>query len=542
MSKSKNDFFCMGGTARFFVRSHRGKQDAVYQLINPETNCPYTNQQLYSALEAKNTKNNILSPMIQTQLQELSSKVLHHPTATFCLSHRDTTKEKAKENAEKLLLPHLQEIARLLFRPQWEINVKGGNVTILQFVHYMGDALYPNQTDANRKRFQSALNHVILPVIGNLKLSELNAKKQKSIVRKINSFLQSEKASSAKRSYTKRAYSGLFTAINSSGCSLVSASVDLVNMIDRVRSNNHTLLNSFRPKHLDEMQRTHLFNLLLTPAYLYELFIVSLMYSGLNLFEISALTFADIDCTDIEQATCYSILVHRMVRKLDKRYSTVSAPNENFPIKLFRRVVLYPWASNILLQYIQHLKDSGYTDQQIKQMRLSDTSYNGILQGPTELSERIGSMLNLSDIEGVQIPRTDKSGKSTLQNFEPTITLLYTDAQYVAETYCGANACMLHSMFGLPWTETDENSYLDLLSEQYAVARYLHLRRFNPFVAVDSLASGTTATQNANELKFHPHAKAKHIVTIHNPTDATQGISLKSNYAINVFWKKETTQ
>ena len=100
---------------------------------------------------------------------------------------------------------------------------------------------------------------------------------------------------------------------------------------------------------------------------------------------------------------------------------------------------------------------------------------------------------------------------------EPSYSLLYLDAQYVAGL-CGANLPMLHAMFGMAWTEMDEESYLDLLSDEYAVARYLHLKRFSP---------------------YEPALLKRRVLMVQNSTRESQNFSISSHYAISARWRKK---
>lgn len=96
-------------------------------------------------------------------------------------------------------------------------------------------------------------------------------------------------------------------------------------------------------------------------------------------------------------------------------------------------------------------------------------------------------------------------------------SLLYLDAQYIAGL-CGANLPMLHAMFGMAWTEMDEESYLDLLSDEYAVARYLHLKRFSP---------------------YEPALLKRRVLMVQNSTRESQNFSISSHYAISARWRKK---
>ena len=99
-----------------------------------------------------------------------------------------------------------------------------------------------------------------------------------------------------------------------------------------------------------------------------------------------------------------------MVRKLGKRYSTLSATNDSFPIRRFRKIVLYPWAADILHRYVQELQNQGVTMAQIELMRLSDTKPGCPIFGPTEIENAMLPLLPQAGIDSPILPRTDNQG------------------------------------------------------------------------------------------------------------------------------------
>ena len=514
MSSSKNDFFCMGVKVRFYIRQARGKQDAVYMLINPKTNCPHTNQSLADELEQRVKENPVLSDIVAVELADIRQKVQDHPTAIYQLRCRAETKEKAEKEATKRLLPRLECIIKVLYKPQWESNLEEGRVTVWEYVHYTENTLYPEETANAKKHLMSALKSCILPVLGKMYLWELDNETQKKIIQKINRLLSHKKASASQRGYVKRAYKGLFRSIHDSGCNKCRGGIRLADMINQVKQKNRSLLNSFRISHLDENQRTKLFELL-DKNYLCGLFVVSLLYCGLELCEIAALHFCDIEQLVLKKENCYIIMVTKMLRKLNKRYSSISATNDAFPIHKLRKIVLYPWTADILLKYIQHLHNQGYTDQQISQMRLSQEMDSNTIAGPKEIAEKIEPFMKEAGIGNVKIPRTRKDGTVYFQTETASVEWLYWDARYVAQQ-CGANQPMLHAMFGEAKTETDEESYLDMLNDQYAVERYFRLKRFSP---------------------FEQHQLKRYTLKVENNTTQPQKFQITSDYGIKGNWK-----
>lgn len=519
MSKRNYDFPIAGGTGRRTIStSNNGGFEVGYKLIDPTTSCPYTNIALASALQKRRSEYPALAAIINIELATIAKKAGRYPKAEFMLLCCEEDRETAEKRAKKELIPRLERIAKLLYRPQWESNIEYGSIKVDEYVHYMEDALFVERTIGDRKHLLSALKSVVLPVIGTMRLCELDNEAQEKLIKKINRVLKQKKASASFRGYAKGAYKGLFETIKSSGYSGCSGGIRLADMIIQTRRKNHSLLNSVRTAHLDDNQREALFELLADETLLYPLFMVALIYSGLETCEISALHFGGFEQLQLQDESCYVITVSKTVRKLNKRYSSISAINDDFPIRKLRKIVLYPWAADVLLRYIEELHSQGYADSHIAQMRLSDEAPNGAIVGPQEIAEKIEPFLTKAGIEETQIPRTRKDGSVYLKTESATIETLYRDAQYLAERY-GADLPMLHAMFGISRTETDEEAYLDVLSDEYAVARYLRLKRFSP---------------------FEQQKPKRHIIKIENNTTEPQMLYLKSNYGIKINWKEIT--
>ena len=89
---------------------------------------------------------------------------------------------------------------------------------------------------------------------------------------------------------------------------------------------------------------------------------------------------------------------------------------------------------------------------------------------------------------------------------------------------------MLHAMFGDAWTDTDEDAYLDLLGNRYAVARWQRLRRWSPLAPAPLPATGEGC------LEGYTHAPARHIQRVNNPTDHSVTLTLSALYALRVYW------
>lgn len=191
----------------------------------------------------------------------------------------------------------------------------------------------------------------------------------------------------------------------------------------------------------------------------------------------------------------------------------MSASNDAFPPRRLRKVVLYPWAATALDQYIQNLREKGYTDTQIAGTYLSARTPDSIVLDPSEVTAQIESLLRLAEVPEVHVPRVKNTGEVYVQTIPPDLELLRRDAKYVAGC-CGADQAMLHAMFGDNWSEMDERSYLDLLGDDYAVARYLRLRR------------------------FAPDQPQRRIYRIRNQSQQPQTLRIESDYAVLARWKE----
>lgn len=442
--------------------------------------------------------------------------------------------KKVYTNAQMLadLAQRLEILAQLLYRPLYERNLKYGDVNVRDFVTYQASVLYAGETPATRTRLTGCLKNYILPVVGEIKLNALDTDRQTKALKAINQKLQNSSGpgGSSTRGYVKRAYRGLILAIERSGWRGCSAGLRLVDLLKGSTDPNNAILRSCRVAHLDDAQRTALFGLLFEPEHLYDLFWVALLYSGADPADIAGQTYGDIEELTLQDGSCcYTILISRRVRKLHDRYSTLQATNENFPIYKFRRLVLTPWAGDVLLRRLEQLHALGLSDDQIQEMRLSSEKPGGAIVGPEELAKRLRPLLLAAGIPDATPTRTDKLGHAYRQKITEDVNLLLRDARYLAKR-CGADDVMLHAMFGDAWTDTDEDAYLDLLGDRYAVARWQRLRRWSPLAPAPLPATGEGC------LEGYTHAPARHIQRVNNPTDHSVTLTLSALYALRVYW------
>ena len=127
--------------------------------------------------------------------------------------------------------------------------------------------------------------------------------------------------------------------------------------------------------------------------------------------------------------------------------------------------------------------------------------------------------------------RTEKKGHAYRQTVKEDIALLQRDARYLA-IQCGADEVMLHAMFGDIWTDTDEEAYLDLLGDRYAVARWQRLRRWSP------LAPASLPDTGQGHLTDYTHAPARRILWVDNTTDHSVTLTLRATYALSAYWAR----
>lgn len=532
MSKSKNDIPVAGGYLRQTFHPVRTQYDAIYTIIDPQTGKPYTYGRLAEDLAQRKQDYPQLAALIDPVLSRITKKAELRPDSIFSVQRRGTTKEGAAEELQRACFSQLRAMMMLLFRPLYERNLTYGDVTVADFVLYQSEVLYMGELPETRTRLLGCLKSTILSEIGDKKLKNLDATEQKKALRRMDRTLCREDAKASRRAYVRRAYQGLIQAIENSGWLGSAAGIRLADLLERSWERNTQILNSARPHCLDDVQRTELFRILGQPALLYEYFLVALLYSGMDAAEIAAACFGDFDVLKFNGQCCYTLIITRRVRKLHKRYSTLSATNQAFPIQKLRRVVLPPWAGDILMRRLEQLRSLGFSDDNIREMRLSSKAADGSFEGPDEINQRLEALLQEANVGSTTVARTGREGNPYQATIRADVSLLQRDAKHLAEL-CGADPVMLHAMFGIAWTETDEQAYLDLLGDAYAVARYLRLRRWSPLSPTPLLDDGVGC------LTGFPDAPARHILQVCNNSAHPTTLTLSANYAVRVYWKTQ---
>ena len=531
MAASKNDIEFCGGRARITVHPHNKQYEAKFMLLKPENNTPYTYFDLFVVLKKLQEENPQLSHLVEPWIRKLHPKADTNPTRVFCMYAQGEDKQAAKARVMELCRQVMGSLAKLVFRPLFAQNLSSGDVTVNHYVQYQEDTLFNADLPAVRTRLMGCLKNYILPVLGDVKLKDLSKERQEKALRAINRTLRKQKSKSALCGYVRRAYKGLLIAIESSGWKGCYVGMRLADLITQTHEKNTVIRNSVRVDHLDSNQRMKLFLLLKNLYFLYESFIVGLIYSGMDLSEIAAARFGDFAVLEMQDGdVCYTLVVSKRVRKLHDRYSTFGAVNEAYPIAKFRRIVLYPWASLLMLKWVEALRNKGYADEQIEKMRLAERSTGNTITGPAELSNLLVAVLEQAGVKEASVTRTNKEGVAYRETLPVDVELLRRDARFMA-VYCGADRVMEHAMFGDAWSETDEQAYINLLCDEYAVIRYCHLRRWSPY------ASGQRASSDENHLVGYAEKPARHTLAISNPTDHPLTLTLTGSFAINAEWK-----
>ncbi len=513
MSKSKNDIDFFGGKARIKYHNARNGIDAELRFINPETSKPFTYGEVLSVLTTHQKTYPVYHYTIEEHKKAIIADANGEWDKVFVKSIRGKTKEDAEKKLRKTLMPQHEFLAKILFRPQWGIAVQSGTLTVNQFVYYIGiDDLFPDMSDA----VKSALKGKVLPCVGDIPLCRFDDAVHDRCIKSIKKQLLHLGVQRTVSQQTKTAYTALFDAIKSYGAGVNGHVSYLSEQLILSKKQNRGLINSMAPSHLSTDQRENLFKVLETQKELHELFWVALIYSGMAPGEIASTAFGAVREVELESGECLLIIqTSKIMHKKSKAHSTVSAENDLYPAAKFRKVVLYPWAVGIMKEHVSHLLESGLSD-------LSDVkmSYDacGKSLNLSELEARIEDILQKADIKDPLIHRTDKNGdvRSEKYNIKRILT---QDAQYLAKEYCKLNDIQLHTMFGLPFTTTEESHYIGTRTFEYAVSIYHHLRCF----------SLPTSPQPENYAERH---------IIENSTDDALEINITSDYAIHSAWEE----
>lgn len=537
MSHSKNNFPVPGGSARQTITfiSARNTYDIRTKLINPETNKPYKNEQLLKDLLQNKSEFPASELRVCAYLEKLGAAPLDNPQADFVLhcyvkKEKDTKQlHKATEAAQNQGKNQIKELAVLLFRPYWSQEVKENTMTVQDFYDCVKDSLFLGECGSAHKHMHSACRKYLLPMIGSWELGDLTPEAHGTLISKLNAQLHGRCQST--HEYVRRALESLLQYAQSFGASFAGRPENFGKGIRAVDQKNIALTKAFALQRLDDAERTKIFEAASQQEDAgYSLLLLALLYSGMDYPEIAAHSFQDFKRILLKSGhAVYVILITQRVNEKTHRVNSVNYPE--FPFERFRKVILYPWAAELLEQRIKKMQIQGWNTKEIGEMKLSDIDPQ---TRQRSLTEHMNHIIKLANLIKHKLPRTAGAGKVNLQSRTVNYDTLKRDAQAVAVGVCGGDNPMQKAMFGtLGRTTTDKKSYLDILGNQYAVARYHKLGRFEP---VSKSESGRTLTASDVSLCFGTQPGLFR-VAIHNSGESEQVIRITGNYGFWANWE-----
>ena len=515
MSRNNNQFSFAGGTAN--IRYHKvphGKVEAILTFVNSAEGHFFTWGEILDQLSRLQQNHPNLQWRIQAQLDRLNANLPENMDRIYQRSCRGASREEAEKKARRELLPREEELAKLLFRAEWEASIRNGDMTLNRFYQHLGpEGILSGVTERTAKNLDSGLRNSILPLFGEVCIDRLSPALQTEYLKKLSRQLKKEKASSSKINYCVRAYKMLIHAVNQYGGGIPGDPEQAAILLRGIRTRNPQLLSSLRPDHLDVQERTAAFALWdARPEFGAELFWIGLLYAGFRIPEMAEATFGELKKIEFVGGYCYTCLVSRYMRKHEIKHTAISVRSNDFDFRYFRVLVLPPWVAHLLEQYIDLLYGAGYSNHALREMPLT-TLPSGARLYPQDVEKRINEAIRKACLPDYQLYVTDADDRIVSRRYPVDAAILRQDAKYVAQQYCGMDLPALHATFGMGKTETDEASYLALYSDEYAVARYLMLRRFSPFDVCPSVKT------DANGLQCFGGAYGCHRITVTNHTN-----------------------
>lgn len=526
MAHSKNDFDFYGSTLRIKANAPKNP-DKPYELrvylINPATTKPYTYAEILDDLTKVETDFPNLALACLVESEKIGKKSGNTLFSRYLKAKNQAEVEKKLKN---VLLPELTNLAKLLGRPQMATRTKNGNITVEDLMSYIGDDALVSLANVNeRSHVKSALNRTVLPAIGMCRISDFSdpekfAQLVKAVMKKIKK--DGKKATSAH--YAKMAMNCILRCCKQFGGS-IGVGEDALKAIQIGSQKRQTaLLKAQRTDHLSDSDREKIFANLLRNAAYQILFWLVLIYAGMSIEEICAQHYGDIEVIDVGNGTrIFTCLITGYRRKATTDWRTVHITTDSFPVYRFRRVVLPPWAT-LVLDAIMVQWHSLYNDKIISDFSLS-SDFSGKAKNPDQVRELLAQALESAGYKlAVTIQRTDRDGTVHLVPENRNIgTILAEDAKFVAAQKCIFSEPMMHATFGIAATTVDETNYLDVLSYEFAIARYLRFRRYSPF--------GDEAQEGCHQDSIIPsHGFAEY--RLKNEGDGAAKIKLDAAFAV----------
>lgn len=282
------------------------------------------------------------------------------------------------------------------------------------------------------------------------------------------------------------------------------------------------------PAHLDDKQRSEIFQALYAMECPRLLLIVSLIYCGLSLAEILALHLDEVQKTQVRGEPVYTYVVDKYYLSNDGKDSLTRVRDSKFSFPSMRRIVLSPLAVACMERYKQWLHDHHYvrhTDHFVYQLNHTPNRCESL----ADLKKRLTDFLASIGIQSREIPVQQSDGQTKMQERTVNENLLLYDAKWVLTKVCNANFVMCNTTFGLAAQTTDESHYLDQFGDLYALARYYQLARFSPFSPLFAQAQ-----LDQNVLRTPVGVATNSTWELCNPTTTPKTVVVQSSFPVQL--------
>lgn len=489
MARSKNERDFCGGKIRVLAEAARGTQktgrthqyDGQVYLLDPTKRKPYTYGQLAAELDLRKRQYPELAAAIDALAADIKSRAAAHPDAVFCRSVRAESRKAAIQAVREKLLPQLEALARVVYRPGALQDIAAGSMTVAAFLQFGGEDIYAQYNAPKAQRLMTVARTVLLPAIGTMPIAALSPAggelHKNEAAKRINRQLDKSKARSSKRSDTRMAYQGLLLRLIGLGAQIHSAPAMLARLIVQQRRHNTAIRPRLLDSHLTDAVRADYLQHLADTGQYQTLVWVGCIYSGLTIRELCALQFCD-----LRQLRCqngevvYTVYVDKTVHAANHKNTTIGLTNAGFPPGAYRRVVMIPWFRAALRLLAEQMRKDGVPADRVRSLPL-------VQQGSRRLTpDRVQGLVDQSMTESGlfpprTIPRSQPGGRNVATVCTPDAGLLRRDAMYLYAQVACLPPQLVDASFGLRLTDEDESHYLDVLGDDAALRRYMALRR-----------------------------------------------------------------
>lgn len=486
MGRSKNDVPCGGGLARIkTVREDDGRYFAKVALINMRTHKPYRYGELIRDLRVRAQEYPELRNAYARAIVAMEARCAEHPDKEVWSGVKGPDSQTAEERRQAEVWPRLEAISKLVNRAYVYSRTRAGTITIADYVQYHGDTLFTGLNDRAAQQCHSLTQRIILPQIGKEPVASLcDPAKRSAIMAAVNKKLRASNLHETQCGYTRRAMTCLLQHLTAAGLRLGADPHMVTAEIGRHSAYLSPMYQALTPNHLDASSRERMFQSLADqlddPAVLALAVWIGLVYSGLTYAEIACLTLGDIRRVTMARGDVYIILITRIKRKNESRYSEVSAANDRYNIHRVRICAVVQWAAILLDMFVQYLREQHcHYLSAVSIASDPDSPYR--TYDPGEMVDKVTDFLRGCPIPASRAIHRDRvTGATKVDKQQPDADLLLEDAQYVARQLCCLDEVALHNTFGLARDTVDERDYLYQLSIRYAVQRYVRLCRYCP--------------------------------------------------------------